>query len=141
VEAAPFIVRVVDAHGNGVGGHPISWAIVSDVSASLDEDFTLTDAAGEAIVTLTLPLFDVGPVEVEAIASGLAGSPALFTVTMLSMPSSPLSAWVHNAPAQAPPPPPPPSRTRVPSVMASPGYRMTASPLRIRADASLTGQA
>ena len=71
--------RVTDAAGNPVPGHIVTWAVTGG-SGSLPVATTATDARGETKITWTLG-FEVGTQTVAATAAGLAGSPALFTVT------------------------------------------------------------
>jgi len=48
----PLVVRATDANGNGRGGVPIAWTVTA---GSVSADTVVTDAAGLAPVTWTLP--------------------------------------------------------------------------------------
>ncbi len=76
---APLAVTVVDAFGNGVGGHPVSWS-VSAGNATVTPVQSATDGAGlaQAVVTTAAP---AGPIVLLATAAGLGGSPVAFTAT------------------------------------------------------------
>lgn len=88
----PFVVRVTDARGAGVGDVEVIWRITSGrglleldppsgfpPGSSTEATFdTRTDAAGNASVFLTPRL--PGKTTVVAAAHGLEGSPATFTV-------------------------------------------------------------
>ena len=77
--AAPFVVRVADAFGNGVPGVSVSWAIIAG-TGTLGAPSTLTDVTGQANTLLTLPTL-AGAVGVEATATGVTGSPQGFVAT------------------------------------------------------------
>jgi len=72
-------VKVADAGGNGVAGEAVSW-IVTAGGGSLSSATAITDGGGNASVTWTLGP-SVGIQTVEAIVSGLVGSPVEFSAT------------------------------------------------------------
>lgn len=79
--ANPMRVSVTDLFGNPVAGVTVGWTIVAGGGA-LGADSTVTDAAGIASNTLTLPT-TAGAVTLEASVAGLAGSPIGFTATAI----------------------------------------------------------
>ncbi|HEU0080023.1 MAG TPA: dockerin type I domain-containing protein, partial [Longimicrobiaceae bacterium] len=71
--------RVVDAHGNGVAGVTVSWAVASG-GGSLSAPGSATDASGVASTVWTFG-GTVGTQSAAASATGLAGSPLTFTAS------------------------------------------------------------
>lgn len=74
-------VRVVDAFGNGVSNVPVTWTVVSG-SATTSADSLLTGNGGLASVTVQAG-DTVGDAVITATATGLAGSPVQFPLTVL----------------------------------------------------------
>jgi adhesin/invasin len=70
--------KVVDAHGNGVPGVTVAWAVATG-GGSLAAPTSATDAAGVASAAWTLG-GTTGTQTATASAAGLAGSPLTFTV-------------------------------------------------------------
>ena len=70
--------KVVDAHGNGVPGVTVAWAVATG-GGSLSAPTSATDAAGVASAAWTLG-GTAGTQTATASAAGLAGSPLTFTV-------------------------------------------------------------
>ena len=77
--SAPFVVRVNDAFGNPVPGAAVTW-VVTIGGGTVNAPTGTSDAAGLVSTTLTLPTA-AGAVTVEARATGLTGTPRLFTAT------------------------------------------------------------
>ena len=77
--SAPFVVRVNDAFGNPVPGAAVTW-VVTIGGGTVNTPTGTSDAAGLVSTTLTLPTA-AGAVTVEARATGLTGTPRLFTAT------------------------------------------------------------
>ncbi|MDQ3555910.1 MAG: GDSL-type esterase/lipase family protein, partial [Gemmatimonadota bacterium] len=80
----PVVVRVVDRHGNGVGGIAVEWAVTAG-GGSLSPASIPTDAEGFARATWTLGSV-AGANTAQARASGLAGSPVEFGATATQPP-------------------------------------------------------
>lgn len=83
--ANPLRAAVLDVFGNGVPGLPVGWTITT-VGGTLSADTTVTDAAGIAGVSFTLPT-TVGAATVEASIVGLNGSPVVFAATAVAGPA------------------------------------------------------
>lgn len=75
----PVVVRVVDRHGNGVGGVAVEWAVTGG-GGSLAPTSGATDAQGYARATWTLGTA-AGANSAQARAAGLTGSPVEFGAT------------------------------------------------------------
>jgi len=73
---APLVVRVLDALGGGYQGRAVTWSVIAG-PATLSAPSTPSDTGGYASVTLTPT--GAGRLTVQAAASGLAGSPVVFT--------------------------------------------------------------
>ncbi len=71
--------KVVDAHGNGVPGTAVAWAVATG-GGSLSSPGSVTDGSGVATNVWTFG-GTVGAQSVTASAAGLAGSPLTFTAT------------------------------------------------------------
>jgi hypothetical protein len=75
----PLQVRVTDANGTGVPGVNVTWSVLTG-GGTLSPETSNTDQSGSAATQLTL-----GPEEgdqtVQAVVTGLAGSPVVFTET------------------------------------------------------------
>ncbi len=80
--AAPLVVRITDAFGNGVPGFAVNWAITTG-AGTLSAASSATNATGVASNTLTLSN-TAGGVVVSATASGITGSPQQFAATALA---------------------------------------------------------
>ena len=74
----PLVVRITRA-GSGVAGMTVSWTVTGG-GGSVDPTSSSTDNAGMASTTWTLGS-TAGPNTVEALASGVMGSPVTFTAT------------------------------------------------------------
>ncbi|MEW5928542.1 MAG: invasin domain 3-containing protein [Gemmatimonadota bacterium] len=88
--------RVVDAHGNGVPGVTVAWAVATG-GGSLAAPASATDAAGVASAAWTLG-GTVGTQTVTASAAGLAGSPLTFTVATTPAAASQLALAAQPSP-------------------------------------------
>jgi uncharacterized protein affecting Mg2+/Co2+ transport len=81
---SPFVVTVTDAGGNPVQGVSVTWSITGTPSGatgqSLSSTSSTSDANGQASTTLTLGN-KVGTYTVQALSTGLTGSPITFTAT------------------------------------------------------------
>jgi uncharacterized protein YjdB len=81
----PVVVLVRDQHGNGVGGQQVTWGVTGGSGSTLGPDTTVTDVSGYASSQLTLGP-TAGTYTAEARATGLTGSPVVFTATAVAQP-------------------------------------------------------
>ncbi|HEX2188410.1 MAG TPA: invasin domain 3-containing protein [Longimicrobiaceae bacterium] len=88
--------RVVDAHGNPVQGHTVSWAVAPG-GGSVGAPSSTTDAAGVATVVWTLGT-GAGAQGATATAAGLAGSPLTFAATATAAAASAGSSTLAASP-------------------------------------------
>jgi len=78
--ATGLVVAVRDRHGNPVSGVVVAWAVAAG-TGSLSDALTVTNVNGLAGTSVTSA---TGTITVEASATGLAGSPLSFSVTISS---------------------------------------------------------
>ncbi len=76
--ALPYVVRVTDAVGNGVGGVTVTWAVTGGGGTITPS--SVTNATGQAQATRVLGNAP-GPQTATATIAGVAGSPVSFTAT------------------------------------------------------------
>ncbi|MDG6221424.1 MAG: Ig-like domain-containing protein, partial [Candidatus Thermoplasmatota archaeon] len=85
----PLRVRVLDAYGNPVPGVSISWSLFSKPNSTsggvLSSSLVQTDVDGVASVSFKLGRY-VGTYVIRATRSGLAGSPAEFSLNAIHAP-------------------------------------------------------
>jgi hypothetical protein len=82
----PLLVQVTDANGNEVPGVSVTWSVLTG-GGVVSPTTVVSDATGFAAAAWTLGP-DEGEQQVQAAASGLAGSPLVFTATAVSGGSS-----------------------------------------------------
>jgi hypothetical protein len=80
--AEPLTVLVRDDAGNGAPDVTVSWSVIS-AGGSVSPAASVTNGSGRASTTVTLGPAE-GEYEVQAAASGLAGSPVVFTATAVA---------------------------------------------------------
>ncbi len=80
--AAPLVVRITDAFGNGVPGFSVNWAVTTG-AGTLGAASSATTATGTASSTLSVSN-TAGAVVVSATASGITGSPQQFAATAVA---------------------------------------------------------
>jgi len=78
----PLIVSVTDDAGNGAPGVTVTWSVIAG-GGSVSPVTSVTDESGRASTTFTLGPSE-GQQQVEAAASGLSGSPVVFTAIAVS---------------------------------------------------------
>ncbi|HYF38694.1 MAG TPA: Ig-like domain-containing protein [Gemmatimonadales bacterium] len=82
---APLTVEVTDAQGNLVPGATVSWSVVTG-GGSITPTSSSTDAQGRASAQFTLGPNE-GEQRAQAEATGLTGSPVVFTATAVVAPT------------------------------------------------------
>lgn len=76
--AEPFIATVKDVAGNPVAGFPVTFVVTAG-GGSVSTTEATSDSTGRVKTILTLGSTSVGPHIVQASATGLSGSPIVFT--------------------------------------------------------------
>ncbi len=109
---APLVVEVRDGQNNPVPGYPVDFAVTLGPSGtSVTPLSTTTDGQGRAQTVVTAGSA-AGPITVEATASGLIGSPVIFSAIAVAAPGPPASVAANsplsqtagiNTPVSSPP--------------------------------------
>jgi plastocyanin len=84
--ANPLLARATDQFGNSVSGVNVMWQVTSG-TAMVSPASSSTGSSGEAQTTVTLG-GTAGPIIIQAMNTGLSGSPVSFTATATTLPTT-----------------------------------------------------
>ena len=85
VLANPLFARAADQFGNPVGGVSIMWQEVPPGGTTFSPASSNTGSDGQVQTSVTLGT-TVGPISIQAVSTGLTGSPLAYTATALTLP-------------------------------------------------------
>ena len=87
--ALPVQARVTDAHGNGVAGTTVAWAVSGGTASS-----AAVTSGQDGVAAVNVTAGAIGPITITASADGLSGSPLTFNATAVAIVPPPASANV-----------------------------------------------
>lgn len=93
--ANPLLARAADQSGNPVGGVSVMWQVTSG-TATVNPASATTGSNGQAQTTVTLG-GTVGTIIIQAVSTGLSGSPLSYMATALTLPTAVTVQVVNNA--------------------------------------------